>query len=50
VENAIRANVRRCVQTIKGLDPILAKHAGSSELKVVGGVYDLKSGRVEILD
>jgi carbonic anhydrase len=49
VENVIKSNVRRCVQTIKGLDPILAKHAGSGDLKVVGGVYDLKSGRVEIL-
>jgi carbonic anhydrase len=50
VENVIKANVRKCVQTIKGLDPILAKFAGSGELKVVGGVYDLKSGRVELLD
>jgi carbonic anhydrase len=50
VENVIKANVRKCVQTIKGLDPILAKHAGSGDLKVVGGVYNLKSGQVEILD
>jgi carbonic anhydrase len=50
VENVIKANVRKCVQTIKGLDPILAKFAGSGELKVAGGVYDLKSGQVEILD
>lgn len=50
VENVIKANVRKCIETIKGLDPILAKVAASGELKVVGGVYDLKSGRVEILD
>jgi len=50
LENVTRANVRKCVQTIKGLDPILAKFAGSGELKVAGGVYDLKSGRVEMLD
>lgn len=49
VENAIKANVQKCVETIKGLDPILSKFAGSGELKVVGGVYDLKSGRVDLL-
>ncbi len=50
VENVTRANVQKCVETIKGLDPILAKFAGSGELKVVGGVYDLKTGRVNLLD
>jgi len=50
VENVTKANVRRGVQTIKALDPILAKFAGSGELKVVGGVYDLASGRIDILD
>lgn len=49
VENAIKANVQKCVETIKGLDPILSKFAGSGALKVVGGVYDLKSGRVDLL-
>ena len=50
VDNVIKTNVKRCVETIKGVDPILSKVAASGELKVVGGVYDLKSGRVEILD
>lgn len=50
LENVIRANVRKCVQTIKHLDPILSKFAGSGELKVVGGVYELKSGQVQILE
>jgi carbonic anhydrase len=50
VENVIKANVRKCVETVKGLDPILAKVVASGELKVVGGLYDLKSGRVDILD
>ncbi len=49
LDNVIKANVRKCVATIRGLDPILSKFAGGGELKVVGGVYDLKSGRVEIL-
>ncbi len=46
--NVIRANVRRCVETIKSLDPILSKFAGSGELKVVGGTYELKTGQVDV--
>lgn len=47
--NVIRANVERCVETIKGLAPILSRFAGSGELKVVGAVYDLKTGEVGVL-
>jgi carbonic anhydrase len=49
LDNTIRANVRKCVETIQGLDPILSKAAHSGALKVVGAVYELKSGMVEIL-
>jgi carbonic anhydrase len=49
VENTIRANVRKCVETIRGLDPILSKAVSSQGLKVVGAVYDLKSGMVDLL-
>ena len=47
--NVIRANVEKCVETLKGLDPILSKFAKSGELKVVGGVYDLKTGEVGVV-
>ena len=49
LDNTIKANVRKCVETIKGLDPILSKAARSGSLKVVGAVYELKSGMVEVL-
>jgi carbonic anhydrase len=49
LDNVIKANVRKCVETIKSLDPILAKFASSGELKVVGGVYELKSGQVDLV-
>lgn len=49
LENTIKANVRKCVETIRGLDPILSKAVGSQGLKVVGAVYDLKSGMVDVL-
>jgi carbonic anhydrase len=46
--NIIRANVEKCVETLKGLDPILSKFSGAGELKVVGAVYDLKTGAVDV--
>jgi carbonic anhydrase len=49
LENTIKANVRKCVETIRGLDPILSKAVNSQGLKVVGAVYDLKSGMVDVL-
>jgi carbonic anhydrase len=48
LDNVIRANVRKCVETIKGLDPILSKAARSGDLKVVGAVYELKTGVVDV--
>jgi carbonic anhydrase len=48
--NAIEANVKENVQRLKTLDPILAPLVKSGELKVVGGVHDLKTGLVRILD
>jgi carbonic anhydrase len=48
LDNVIRANVRKCIATIKGLDPILSDFARNQGLKVVGGVYDLKTGKVDV--
>jgi carbonic anhydrase len=47
--NVITANVKEGVKRLKGLDPILSKLAKSEELKVVGGVYQLSTGKVEML-
>jgi carbonic anhydrase len=47
LENVTRANVAKCVATIRNLDPILSKFAKSGELKVVGSVYDLATGKVD---
>jgi carbonic anhydrase len=49
VENAIKANVQKCVDTLKALDPIVAPLAKSGELKIVGGVYDLRTGQINLL-
>jgi carbonic anhydrase len=47
--NAINANVRLGVERLKGLDPILAKPVREGQLKIVGGTYDLATGRVEMV-
>ncbi len=47
--NVIRTNVTEVVKRLQGLDPILSKKVKAGELKVVGGVYDLKTGKVEMV-
>jgi carbonic anhydrase len=49
LNNVITANVKEGVQRLKGLEPILAKLAQSGELRVVGGVYQLSTGQVEMV-
>jgi carbonic anhydrase len=49
LQNAIRANVEIGVERLRGLEPILASSVREGRVKVVGGVYDLRSGRVTIL-
>jgi carbonic anhydrase len=47
--NVINANVKEGVKRLKGLEPILSKLVNAGELKVVGGTYQLSTGRVELL-
>ncbi len=49
VDNAIRANVEAGVRRLKTLAPILGPAVAQKRLKVVGGVYDLKTGRVSMV-
>jgi carbonic anhydrase len=46
LENAIRRNVELGVQKLRGLEPILAPRVRDGKVKVVGGVYDLRTGAV----
>jgi carbonic anhydrase len=48
-DNATRENVRVGVEKLKNLQPILAPRVADGSVKVVGGVYDLRSGKVEML-
>jgi carbonic anhydrase len=47
--NVTKANVLAGVKKLQTLDPILSKFTGAGDLKVVGGVYDLASGKVELV-
>jgi carbonic anhydrase len=47
--NAVRANVRQAVERLRAAPPILADLVRAGSLDVVGGVYDLSTGRAELL-
>jgi carbonic anhydrase len=47
--NAIRANVAMKVDRLKTTAPILKAAVDDNKLRVVGGVYSLKTGRVDLL-
>ena len=49
LNNVIKANVKEGVKRLEGLDPILSKFVKAGELKVVGGVYELSTGKVEMV-
>jgi len=49
LDNAIRANVQTTVSHLLRRDPELARRVSDGRLRVVGGVYDLASGRVDLV-
>lgn len=48
-DNVTRANVNAGVEKLKSLQPILAERVKAGSVKVVGGVYDLRTGTVNLL-
>ena len=46
VANAVRANVRMVVQQLRSSTPVLSELVAHGKLKIVGGVYSLRTGRV----
>jgi carbonic anhydrase len=47
--NAIRRNVALNVDKLKGTAPVLKSYADDKKIRVVGGVYALKTGSVDLL-
>ena len=50
LEGAIKANVKHVEDKLKGSKPVLAKLLEQGKLSILGGYYDLSSGKVEFLD
>lgn len=50
LENAVRENVKLTVQQLREADPIVTKYEKTNGLRVVGALYHLRSGVVELLD
>ena len=48
-DRVIRENVNGGVQKLKSLQPILAPRVTAGTVKVVGGVYDLQTGTVSLI-
>ena len=49
LENAIRRNVMLNVEKLRAARPILDALVEDQKLRVVGGIYKLASGKVELL-
>ena len=49
LDNAIKKNVALNVEKLKGATPIIDKAVADKKVLIVGGVYNLDNGRVELL-
>jgi carbonic anhydrase len=49
LENATRENVRLTVETLRSATPLLSAAVNDKRLKVVGGIYRLTDGAVELI-
>jgi len=47
--NAIKENVLLTVKKLQMTGPILSEAVSQKKLKIVGGVYDLHTGRVDLV-
>jgi carbonic anhydrase len=47
--NAIKQNVVLTVQKLQTAEPVLSEAINQKKLRVVGGIYDLKTGKVELV-
>ena len=49
VEKVIEQNVRQTMAGIRKDSPVLAELEASGKIKIVGGIYDLHTGKVALL-
>ena len=49
LDNSIRKNVQLNVAKMKSSGPIVAEYVTQGRVKVVGGIYDLETGKVGLV-
>jgi len=49
LDNAIRSNIRMTVDRLKSAAPILDERVTAGQLKIVGAIYSLDTGRVDLV-
>ncbi|TGM94885.1 carbonic anhydrase [Leptospira licerasiae] len=49
VDNAVKVNVAKQVKQLKELEPVMTRKLRKKEIDIVGAVYDIETGKVEIL-
>ena len=49
LDNAVAENVRRQVAMLKGSPPIVQKFYAGKKIDIVGGVYDLATGKIALV-
>ena len=49
-DNVVKMNVIRNVDKLKNQAPILSRLVADKKIRVVGGVYSLKTGRVDLVN
>ena len=49
LDNAIRENVKRQVARLKSSPPIVQKLYAGKKIDIVGGVYDIATGKVTMV-
>ncbi len=49
LENAVRQNVINQAKLLRGLESVLSRAYSNGEILIVGAVYNLLTGKVEVL-
>lgn len=49
VEKVVEQNVRQTIEDIRKDSPVLSEMKASGKIKIVGGIYDLNTGKVTLL-
>ncbi|OKH32468.1 carbonic anhydrase [[Phormidium ambiguum] IAM M-71] len=49
VENSVKANIKIVVSKLKSTQPIVSELVKSNKIKIVGGRYDLDTGKVDLI-